>query len=176
MSRYWWILVVRGVMAILLGACAFAWPLPTAAALVFVFGALALADGILAVTAAIAGRRVTRDWWVLPLQGLLGIGVGVLALLNPALTAVALVIYIAAWAIGVGVLQVIVAVRLRHDISGEWWLALSGIAGVAFGILLMWRPAAGALTVLWLIGTFALVWGVTIAGFGIRRLRKHTAA
>jgi len=66
-------------------------------------------------------------------------------------------------------------VRLRHEITGEWWLALGGIAGVAFGILLMLRPAAGALAVLWLIGSYALVWGVTLmaGGFDIRRLRKH---
>jgi len=178
LSKYWWTLVVRGVMAILLGLFAFVWPLKTVAALVLVFGAVALADGAFAIAAAIAGRRLTPDWWVLLLQGLVGIGIGVLTLLNPAITAVALLIYIAVWAIGLGVLQIVAAVRLRHDVSGEWWLALSGIAGVAFGILLLLRPAAGALAVLWLIGTFALVWGVTLAisGFDINRLRKQAAA
>jgi len=178
LAKYWWVLVVRGVMAILLGVFAFVWPLETVAALVLVFGAIALADGAFAVAAAIAGRRLTPDWWVLLLQGLLGIGIGVLTLLNPTVTAVALLIYIAVWAIGLGVLQVIAAVRLRHDISGEWWLAFSGIAGVAFGLLLLLRPAAGALAVLWLIGTFALVWGVMLAisGFDMHRLRKQAAA
>jgi uncharacterized membrane protein HdeD (DUF308 family) len=178
LSRYWWVLVVRGVLAILLGVFAFVWPQGTMTALVLVFGAIALIDGAVAVVAAIAGRRLASYWWVLLLQGLLGIAVGVLTLFNPAITAVALLIYIAVWAIGMGVLQVIAAVRLRHDISGEWWVALGGIAGIAFGILLIWNPAAGALAVLWLIGSYALVWGVMlmVGGFDVRRLHKHVSA
>ena len=173
----WWVLVARGVMAIALGIFAFVWPQQTIAALVLVFGAIALVDGTVAVAAAIAGHSLTRYWWVLLLQGLLGIGVGALTLFNPAITAIALLIYIAVWAIGMGVLQVIAAVRLRHDISGEWWLALGGIASVAFGILLMRNPAAGALAVLWLIGTYALIWGMTlmVGGFDVRRLHKHVS-
>ena len=99
----------------------------TIAALVLVFGAIALVDGTFAVVASIAGHALTPYWWVLLLQGLLGIGVGALTLFNPAITAVALLIYIAVWAIGMGVLQVIAAVRLRPT-PGEWWLALDGIA------------------------------------------------
>lgn len=175
LSRYWWVLVVRGAMAILLGVFAFIRPVQTVASLVLAFGAVALIDGTFASAAAIAGRKLTPDWWVVLLQGLLGIGIGVLTLFNPAITAVAILIYIAAWAIGLGVLQVVAAVRLRHDITGEWWLALGGITGVAFGILLMLRPAQGALAVLWLIGSYALVWGVMlmVGGFDVRRLRKH---
>ena len=101
-----------------------------------------------------------------------------MTLFNPAITAVALLICIAVWAIGMGVLQVIAAVKLRDDITGEWWLALGGIAGVAFGILLIGNPAAGALAVLWLIGSFALVWGVMLmlGGFDVRRLNKQVSA
>jgi uncharacterized membrane protein HdeD (DUF308 family) len=178
LSRYWWVLVVRGVMAILLGVFAFVWPQQTIAALVLVFGATALVDGTFAIAASIAGHAFTPYWWVLLLQGLLGIGVGAFTLFNPAITAVALLIYIAVWAIGLGVLQVIAAVRLRHEITGEWWLALGGIAGIAFGVLLMRNPAVGALAVLWLIGSFALVWGVmlTLGGFDVRRLHKQVTA
>jgi uncharacterized membrane protein HdeD (DUF308 family) len=178
LSRYWWVLVVRGLLAIALAIFAFVWPQQTIAALVLVFGAIALVDGTFAVVASIGGHSLTPHWWVLLLQGLLGIGVGVLTLFNPAITAVALLIYIAVWAIGMGVLQVIAAVRLRHDISGEWWLALGGVAGVAFGILLMRNPAGGALAVLWLIGTYALIWGVMlmVGGFDVRRLHKHVSA
>ena len=178
LSRYWWVLVIRGVMAIALGVFAFMRPQETIGALVLVFGAIALLDGIFAVVASIAGRDLTSDWWVLLLQGLLGIGVGVLTLFNPAITAVALLVYIAVWAIGMGVLQVIAAVQLRHDISGEWWLALGGIAGVAFGMLLIRNPAAGALAVLWLIGSYALVRGVMLmlGGLDVRRLHKQVSA
>ncbi len=178
LSRYWWVLVVRGVMAIALGIFAFVWPQETIAALVLVFGAIALVDGAFAVVASISGHSLTPYWWVLLLQGLLGIGVGVLTLFNPAITAAALLIYIAVWAIGMGLLQVIAAVRLRHDITGEWWLALGGVAGVVFGILLMRNPAQGALAVLWLIGTYALIWGVMllVGGFDVRRLHKQVSA
>ena len=178
LSRYWWVLVIRGVMAIALGIFAFVWPLQTIGALVLVFGVTALVDGAFAVLASIAGHRLTSYWWVLLLQGLLGIGVGAVTLFNPAITAVALLIYIAMWAIGMGVLQVVTAVRLRHDISGEWWLALGGIVGIAAGILLIANPAAGALAVLWLIGSFALLWGVMLlmGGFDVRRLHKQVSA
>ena len=178
LSRYWWVLVVRGVMAILLGVFAIVWPQATITALVLVFGATALIDGIFAIAASIAGHAFTGYWWVLLLQGVLGVAVGALTLLNPAITAVALLIYIAAWAVGLGVLQVVAAVRLRHEITGEWWLALAGIAGIAFGVLLMRDPAAGALAVLWLIGSFALVWGVTLTlgGLDVRRLHRRLTA
>lgn len=175
LSRYWWVLVVRGVMAILLGIFALVWPLQTITALVLAFGTVAVADGSFAVIAAFAGRKLTSDWWVVLLQGLLGIGVGALTLFNPAITSVALLIYIAAWAIGLGVLQVVAAVKLRHEITGEWWLALGGVLGVAFGVLLMLYPAEGALAVLWMIGGFALAWGVVLmlGGFDVRRLHKQ---
>ena len=178
LTRYWWVLVVRGVLAILLGIFAFVYPLATVAALVLAFGAVAIADGIFAIVTAFAGRKLTSDWWVLLLQGLLGIAVGAMTLFNPAITGVALLIYIAAWAIGLGVLQVIAAVKLRHEITGEWWLALGGVIGVAFGVLLMVYPAEGALAVLWLIGGFALAWGVAlmIGGFDVRRLHKNAKA
>lgn len=177
LSQYWWVLVVRGLMAILLGIFAFVWPVQTVAALVIAFGALALFDGVFSITAAIAGRKLTQDWWVLLLQGLLGIGIGAVTLLNPAITAVALLACIAVWAIGLGVLQIAAAIKLRHEVSGEWWLAVGGVLGAAFGILLIARPAEGALAVLWLIGIYALVWGVMmlVGGIDVHRLQKRLA-
>jgi len=178
LSRYWWVLVVRGAIAILFGVMAFALPTATLAALVLVFGAYALADGGLAVVSAFAGRTLTRSFWIVLLHGLLGIGVGVLTLFSPQITAVALLVYIAAWAIAAGVLQVFTAIKLRDELTGEWWLALGGALGIAFGILMLWQPAAGALAVLWVIATYAIVWGVVlmISGFDIRRARRPLAA
>src|SRR6185503_9960541 len=92
-------------------------------------------------------------------QGLLAIGVGTLTLLQPAITAVALLIYIAAWAIGTGLLQVVAAVKLRKEITGEVWLGLGGLAGIIFGVLIVRHPAQGALAVISTIGVFALIWG-----------------
>jgi uncharacterized membrane protein HdeD (DUF308 family) len=175
LSRYWWVLVIRGVFAILFGVLAFTLPVATLAALVLVFGAFAFADGIFAIVTAVAGRKLTPDWWILLLQGFLGIGIGALTLFNPAITAVALLVYIAAWAIVAGVLQVVAAIRLRHELTGEWWLAVGGLLGAAFGVAMLWRPGAGALAVLWVIATYAIVWGVMlmISGFDIHRARKH---
>ena len=178
LSRYWWVLVVRGVIAILFGVLAFTLPLETVATLILVFGAYAFVDGSVAVVTAIAGSKLTPDWWIMLLQGLLGVGVGVLTLFNPALTAVALLLYIAALAIVAGVLQVFAAIRLRHELTGEWWIAVGGILGVAFGVLMISRPGVGALAVLWIIASYAIVWGVMlmIGGFDIHRARRHAAA
>jgi uncharacterized membrane protein HdeD (DUF308 family) len=175
LSEYWWVLVLRGAFAILFGVLAFTLPRATMGPLVIVFGTYAFADGIFAMVAAVGGRPISADWWILLLQGLLGIGICALTLFNPALTAVALLVYIAIWAIVSGVLQVFAVVKLRHDLVDEWWLALGGILGAAFGIALLWQPRAGALALLWLIASFAIVWGVllTIGGFEVHRARTH---
>jgi uncharacterized membrane protein HdeD (DUF308 family) len=177
-SRYWWVPVVRGLVAIALGVFAFVWPIATITALVLVFGVVALVDGVLAIAAGIAARRLMSDWWVLLLQGFVGIAIGILTVVYPSITALAFVVLIAVWAIGVGVLQIVAAVKLRRDISGGWWLALGGVLGVAFGILLVSNPVGGGVGVVWLIGTFALVWGamLIIGGFDLRRLTRHATA
>jgi uncharacterized membrane protein HdeD (DUF308 family) len=177
LSQYWWVLVVRGAAAILFGVLAFILPMESLAAVVVVFGAYALIDGMFASAAAIAGRKMTADWWILLLQGLVSIGVGVVTYMSPAITAMALLFYIALGAVLVGALQIVAAVELRYELTGEWWLVLGGIVGMVFGALLVLRPTEGALTVLWLIATFAIVWGVMlmIGGFDVHRL-KPTAA
>lgn len=162
LSRSWRMLLVRGLIAIMFGIVVWLLPGISLAALVLLFGAYVLADGVLGVWAAIAGRKEHEDWWVMLLWGLIGIGVGVLTFLAPGITALALLFYIAIWAIGTGVLQVVVAIRLRREIQGEWLLILGGLASVLFGIILMTRPAAGALGVLWLIATYAVIFGVLL--------------
>ncbi len=177
-SRYWWVPVMRGLVALALGVFAFVWPIATIAALVVVFGAVALVDGALAVAAGIAARRLTSDWWVLLVQGLVGIGIGVLTVLYPSITALAFVVLMAAWAITLGVLQIVAALKLRRELPGGWWLALTGILGVAFGILLVCNPVEGGIAVVWLIGGFAVLWGATliVGGFDLRRLSRDAAA
>src|SRR4029077_10714499 len=130
--------------------------------LVLLFGAYSMADGIFATWTAIAGRTDHGYWWVLLLEGLVGIGVGVLTFIAPGITALALLFYIAIWAIATGVLEIVAAIRLRKEIDNEWLLLLSGIASVAFGVLLAAQPGAGALTVLWLIGAYAIVFGALL--------------
>jgi len=168
LAKYWWVLVVRGLLAIGFGIAAYASPALTLATLVLFFGAFALVSGAFAVIGAIAGRRGHEDWWVLLLEGLLGVAFGVLTLRAPGLTAVVLVLYIAAWALITGVLELISAIRLRKEIEGEFWLGLSGLISIAFGMLLMIAPGSGALALLWVIAAYAVVWGAFLIFLGFR--------
>jgi uncharacterized membrane protein HdeD (DUF308 family) len=177
LARYWWVLLLRGIAAILFGVLAFAWPGITLASLVIVFGAYALVDGAFAIVGAIRGGG-RQPWWLLLLEGLVGVGIGVLTLFAPGVTALALLFYIAIWAIATGVLQIAAAIALREEITGEWLLALGGLASVLFGGLLVARPGAGALAVLWLIGAYALVFGVSLVvlSLRVRGLRSQAPA
>jgi uncharacterized membrane protein HdeD (DUF308 family) len=177
LSRSWWMLLLRGLVAIAFGVLTFARPGITLATLVLVFGAFALADGVLGAWTALTHRQDGENRWLLLLGGLVGIGVGLLTLRAPGITALALLFYIAIWAIATGVLEIVTAIRLRHEIQGEWLLVLAGLCSVAFGVLLMMRPDTGALTVLWLIGTYAVVFGVLLLmlSFRVRGLAKAVA-
>jgi uncharacterized membrane protein HdeD (DUF308 family) len=156
------VLLLRGLVAIAFGVLIWFQPGISLAALVLLFGAYSMADGILGVWTAIAGRKEHESWWVLLLGGLLGIGVGVLTFLAPGITALVLLFYIAIWAIATGVLEIVAAIHLRKEIEGEWWLILSGLASVVFGAVLIAQPGVGALAVLWLIATYAIVFGVLL--------------
>ena len=162
LRRGWWRLLVRGLVAIAFGIFTWFRPGISLAALVLVFGVYCTADGILGVWTAIAGRKDNAYWWALLLAGLVGVGVGVVTFARPGLTAVALLIYIAVWAIAKGVLEIATAIRLRKEIQGEWLLVVGGVASVAFGALLLARPGAGAVAVLWLIASYAVVFGVLL--------------
>ncbi|MGH9460991.1 MAG: HdeD family acid-resistance protein [Vicinamibacteria bacterium] len=178
LSRYWWMTLIRGAIAILFGIMLFVWPQISLVSLVLVFGAFALADGVANVVTAIGGRQEHESWWVLLLAGLAGIGIGVLTFFNPAVTALALLFYIAIWAIATGLLEIVAAIRLRKEIEGEFWLALSGLASVAFGMILVARPGAGALAVLWLIGAYAIAFGamLLVLAFKARGFVKRVKA
>lgn len=173
-SRYWWALVLRGFAAIAFGVLAFTWPGITLQILVLFFGAYALVDGILSVAAAVRGRGHTDNWGLFLLQGILGIGLGILTWLAPGATAVAILLYIAAWALVTGVLEIVAAIRLRREIEGEVWLALGGMLSIAFGMLLLAFPLAGALGLIWLIASYAIAFGVCLVALGLRVRRGKT--
>jgi uncharacterized membrane protein HdeD (DUF308 family) len=177
LARKWWLLLLRSLAAILFGVLLWIRPVTSVAALVLLFGAFAMAEGIFTSWIAISGRKVHDDWVTLLLEGLLGIGIGVLTLLVPGITAMALLFYIAIWAVATGVLEIVVAIRLRKEIEGEWALMLAGISSIAFGLVAVARPAAGALAVLWLISAFAIVSGVLllVVAFKARRLARDLA-
>lgn len=162
LSRNWWVLLLRGLAAIAFGVLVWFQPGLSLASLVLLFGAYTLADGMLTLWTAITDRKEHDHRWLLILSGLLGIVVGILTFMAPGITALALLFYIAVWAVATGVLQIMAAIRLRKEIEGEWLLGLSGLLSVVFGILLMAQPGAGALAVLTLIGAYAFVFGVLL--------------
>ena len=168
LSRHWWMTVLRGSFWILFGIVMLARPGISLLSLTLALGIVIFADGVLNVAHAVAGRRVHEDWWVLLLVGLTGIGIGALTLYSPATTAIALVFYVAIWAIATGMLQIAAAIRLRRQLAGEVWMVLAGIASVVFGALLIVRPAAGALTLLWLFALYAIAFGVLLILLALR--------
>jgi len=160
--RNWWLLLLRGIAAIAFGVLAWAMPQVSIAALVLLFGAYALVDGVLAVATAIAGTGDREQRWLVGLWGLVGIGAGIITFIAPDVTALALLFYIAIWAIATGVLEIAAAIRLRKEIEGEWILGLAGLASVAFGVALVAKPGPGALAVVWLIATYAVAFGILL--------------
>jgi uncharacterized membrane protein HdeD (DUF308 family) len=163
---------VRGIFAILFGILAYAWPGITLATLIMFFGAYVLIDGILLVIKTIGKWGERDDRWLLLLEGLLGIGIGVITFVAPGITAVALIFFIAAWSLATGVLEIAAAIRLRKEIQGEGWMVLSGIASIVFAVLVMFFPGAGALGLVWLIAAYAIIFGVMLVILGIK-LRGH---
>jgi len=162
LGQSWWVLLLRGVLAILLGFAAFARPGMALKTLLMLFAAYVFIDGISNVIAAFSGRDDNEHWWVVLIEGLLGIAIGVLTVFRPGTTGVVLLVLIAFWAIMTGILRIILAIRLRKEIEGEWWLGLSGLLGVLFGVIVMMKPGAGALSVLWMIGTWLILMGITL--------------
>lgn len=160
--------MIRGIAAIVFGVIAFTHPVMAIATLVLFFGAWVLIDGIFRVFGAIKHRGSDSDWaWQLVI-GLIGIIVGLLTFHAPQVTALALVIYIAAWALMIGASEIVMAVKLRHEIKGEWFLILMGLASIVFAVLLLWNPVAGAAAVIWLIAWYAIVLGILAIFFGFR--------
>ena len=164
----WWALVLRGLAAIGFGVLAFLWPHITLTALVFLWGAYALVDGVLAIAAGVKSHGENKRWWVLLLEGILGVAAGAIAFVIPGITALVLLIVIAAWAMVTGVFEIAAAIQLRKFIKGEWLLALAGVASVLFGFALLLSPGAGAIALVWLIGAYAIVFGVLLIGLGLR--------
>ena len=162
LSRSWWMLALRGVIAIAFGALALIWPGITLLVLVALFAAYALLGGAVSTLAALRNRRTEQDWWLVLLLGLVSLGAGVVAILHPGLTALVLVLIMGANALLTGILDIAVAIRLRKSIQGEWLLILAGLLSIVFGVLVFLFPGAGALAMVWLISVYAVATGVLL--------------
>ena len=172
LTRNWWALALRGILAILLGLAAIVLPGVTLAVLITLFGAYAVVDGVLAIIAGVRAAERHERWWSPVLKGLAGIAAGVMAFIWPALTALALLYLIAGWAIVTGVLEVVAAVHL-HRAHGEWLLIINGVLSILFGLLIVVWPGAGLITLLWMIGVYAVIFGATLLVLAIRLRSLH---
>lgn len=177
-AHSWWLYALRGVAAIIFGVLALTRPGATVLALVLVFGFYAIADGVLAIVAAFQMRQLAKDWWVVLLEGLAGILVGIIALVYPSVTAVALYLLIAFWAVFTGIMEIIAAIRLRHEIENEWSLILTGVLSIILGVVLVIFPLVGAVGLVWTIGIYAILFGLLMLylAFTVRGVASRLAA
>ena len=166
--RNWWHFAVRGVLAIVFGVLALIWPDSTKLALVLLFGAFAFVDGIFAVTTGIAARGHFERWWALLLEGIAGIVIAVLTFVWPDVTALVLLYFIAAWAILTGIFEIMAAIELRNLIVGESVMMLYGLLSIVLGVLLFAFPEAGAVSLTWAIGLYAIFAGIMEIVFAFR--------
>ena len=159
--RYWWMILLRGLLWVAFGIIVFAMPKISLLMLTLFFGGFVFVDGIVNAISAFNERKQENDhWWALLLSGLCGIVIGLITFFNPGITSLILLFYVAIWAIGTGLLEIITGIRLRKHIKGEVWMVLAGLASILFGVYLIARPGTGMLAVLWLIAIYAIVLGI----------------
>jgi uncharacterized membrane protein HdeD (DUF308 family) len=171
LARNWWLVALRGLAAIIFGVLTIINPAMSLAVLILFFGAYALADGVFTVVAAVMRRRNEPRWVGLLLSGILGILIGALTFMMPGVTTIVLLYIIAGWAVIRGILEISVALTLRKEIQGEFWLILAGALSVVFGGFLFAFPGTGALAVVLWIGVFAIVFGIVLMALAFRLKR-----
>ena len=177
-SQNWWLYALRGVVAIIFGVVAFARPEQALQALVLMFGAYVLVDGIFAMFAGIALHGHIERWWAVLLEGVAGVIIGLLTFFWPNITTLVLLYFIAAWALITGIFEIVAAIQLRRVIKGEWTLILGGLLSILFSVLLVVFPGTGAVSVIWVIGIYAVIFGISeiIFAFRLHSLRRELEA
>jgi uncharacterized membrane protein HdeD (DUF308 family) len=176
LARNWWALLIRGIAALIFGLLALFWPGATGFALVILFGAYALVDGVFAIVSAIRAAEAHQRWIALAVEGVVGIAIAAIVFFQPLLAGFALYLTIAVWAILTGILELVAAFQLRSLMPNEWMLILGGILSVVFGVLLIIYPLIGILTVIYLIGFYAILFGIVMIVFSFRLRSRATAA
>ena len=164
LAKKWWVLLVRGILLIIAGLLAFVSPVTW---VIFV-GVYMLFDGMSFLLAGFGDQPGGQSRWPLIIIGVLGLLAGLIILWNPELGGITLTYVIAAWAIVTGILTIISALRLREEIDNEWWLVLSGVLAIIFGILVFQNVLAGVLTIAWVFGIFAIVVGILSIALAFR--------
>ena len=172
LSRHWWAFLARGLCAVAFGVLTWVWPGITLRAVMVAFGAFAFANGVLSISKAVDSWEEKDDRWIFVLEGLLGIGFAIITLFAPRVTAVALLFYIAAWTLAMGILEIVIAIRLRKEIEGEFWLFLAGLVSVILAVLLMLFPGRGILGFVWVLAAWAIVFGILLIILALRLLAQ----
>jgi uncharacterized membrane protein HdeD (DUF308 family) len=168
LARMWWLVCLKGILTAGAGVAAIVWPGWTVWALMILFGAAAIVDGVASIGVGLIGGWTGAPWWEMVVLGLVGVAIGLATLSWPGVTAFLLLAFIACWAIARGLVEIASGIALRRVFEGEWMLMLSGALSVAFGVLLLARPGSGALAVVVLIGLYLIVLGAISTALGLR--------
>lgn len=168
LTKNWWLVVLRGALAILFGLLAFLMPGLAWLSLIVLFGTYAVLDGVVAMMTGLISSKYSPRWWGFLLEGLVSVAAGVIALVRPDIAGLALIVVISVWAMLTGILEIAAAIRLRRELSNEWMLGFGGFLSIVLGVLLILQPAAGGLVVTLMIGAYALVFGIALVALGIR--------
>ena len=171
LSRTWWVLALRGAVAVLFGILALVWPGITLLVLVSLFAAFALLGGAAIVVGALRNRTMDRGWWLMMILGVVSLAVGTIAIVRPGATLFALMLLMAVNALVTGVLDIAVAIRLRKQIEHEWLLILTGALSIVFGVLVMLFPPAGALALAFFVSFYAISTGILLLVLAVRARR-----
>jgi uncharacterized membrane protein HdeD (DUF308 family) len=171
-TRNWWTWLIRGIAAIIFGILAWIWPGITWITIAIFFGAYALVDGIFAIIGTIRAAGAGERWWPLLIEGIVGILIAASAFYDIRIVMAALFVTIAVWAILTGIFEIVAAIQLRKHIANEFWMILGGLASIAFGVLMFFYPVIAAITIIYIIAIYAVIFGIIMIGFSFR-LRSH---
>jgi uncharacterized membrane protein HdeD (DUF308 family) len=171
-ARNWWMWLIRGIAAVIFGILAWVWPGLTWITIAILFGAYALVDGIFAIIGTVRAAESHQTWWPFLIEGIVGILIAAVTFYDIRITITALYLTIAAWAFLTGIFELIAAVQLRKHIANEIWLIVGGLASIVFGVLMIMYPLIGALTIIYIIAAYAVVFGFIMIGLSLR-LRSH---
>ena len=172
LTRNWWMWLIRGIAAIVFGLLAWRWPGLTWITIAIFFGAYAFVDGIFAIVATVRAAETGQRWWPFLLEGIVGILIAAITFYDVRITIAALFLTIAAWAFLTGIVELVAAFQLRKHIANEIWLIVAGLASIAFGVLMLFYPIVAAITIIYIIAAYAVIFGIIMIAFSLR-LRSH---
>lgn len=173
LDKYWWVIALRGVVAMLFGILALAWPGLTMEVLVLWFGIYVFLDGIFGVVSSYRAAVHHQRWWLILLDGLCGVFLGIYSFVAPGAMALILTMLIGAWALVTGIFEMGAALTAPWGRVGKWTLGLAGLFSVLVGILMFWNPLGAAVSIVILIGAYATAFGILLIILGFKIKNMH---